>query len=100
MNGDCLQLCTAPWQSPQDTPVMAWQAYIVAHATWRYTTLDGHVVADNQSDISGQLQFQGSDELPVPITISWDGSNWQVSTAIGVQPTGDLARPGLLVGTG
>ncbi len=95
MNGDCREICTAPWQSPQDTPGMAWQAYIVAHISWRYTTLDGHVVADNQPDIGGQLQFLGSNGFPVPITIRLDGSNWQVSANIGVSdsstPLPDLA---------
>lgn len=93
MNGDCREICTAPWQSPQDTPGAAWQAYIVAHASWRYTTLDGHVVADNQSDIGGQLQFLGSNELPAPVAIRWDGTNWNVSTAFGVQSTGELPVP-------
>jgi hypothetical protein len=70
-----------------------WQAYIVAHATWRFTTLDGRVVADAQPDVGGQLQFLGNDERPVPIAIGWDGLQWQVhadfDSATSGSPFGD-----------
>lgn len=78
MNGDCRELCIAPWQTSPTAVSDKWQAYIVAHASWRFTTLDGRVVADAQPDVGGQLQFLGNDERPVPITIGWDGSQWQV----------------------
>ncbi|HEX6541002.1 MAG TPA: hypothetical protein VF040_04545 [Ktedonobacterales bacterium] len=94
MNGDCHEICTAPWQDPQNMPDVPWDAYIVAHASWRYTTLNGRVVADNQSDIGGQLQFLGHNARPIPITIDWDGSNWRVAASIGAGTSGgQLADP-------
>lgn len=85
LNGDCREICTAPWQSTSVSPGAEWQAYIVAHAEWRYATLDGRVVADHLPDAGGQIQALGSDELPVPIAIRWDGSNWHVGAFVGVQ---------------
>lgn len=78
MNGDCREICTAPWQTPPTSADSVWQAYVVAHAEWSYATLDGRVVGSDQPDIGGLLQFLGSDEHPMPITIGWDGSEWQV----------------------
>lgn len=100
MIGDCRELCAAPWQigQPPQAPTEAggvWTAYIVAHASWRYTTLDGRVVAENQPDIGGSLQFLGNDERPLPVTIGWDGSQWQVhadfDSNIAGSPFGDPA---------
>jgi hypothetical protein len=78
MNGDCREICTAPWQTPPTSADSVWQAYVVASPEWSYATLGGRVVADHLPDIGGQLQFLGSDEHPMPITIGWDGSEWQV----------------------
>ena len=95
MNGDCREICTAPWQTPLTSSVRALQAYVVAHPEWSYATLDGRVVAGDQPDIGGQLQFLGSDVYPVPITIGWDGAQWQVyadfDAAIAGSPFGDPA---------
>lgn len=91
MNGDCRELCTAPWQDSLPAPAGAYNAYIVAHPTWRYTSFDGRVLADNAPDIDVRLVRQSAawyepiDELPVPITISWDGSAWKVSASVGVR---------------
>ena len=99
MVGDCLELCAAPWQTPIPPPGAAYQAYIVAHPTWRYTTLDGRVVADNAPDFDVRqaqtaIWYELFDERPMPITIAWDGANWHVSTHISgeIQPT-DLPNP-------
>lgn len=88
MNGDCRELCTAPWQSQSDTTNGTWRAYIVAHVSWRITTLAGQVVADNQPDAGGYLQFLGHDEHPIPITIGWDGSQWSVSATLDASEAG------------
>ncbi len=84
MNGDCREICTAPWQSPPTGWGGAWQVYTVAHEEWSYTTLEGHVVAANQPDIGGELQFLSGSSFPVPLTITWDSSNWNVAANIGV----------------
>jgi hypothetical protein len=78
MRGDCREICTAPWQAPPTAWGGVWQAYIVAHESWSYTTLRGRVVTTNQPDIGGNLSFLNFDEHPVPVSISWDGSGWQV----------------------
>jgi len=85
MNGDCREICTAPWQTTPTAPGRPWPAYILAHASWSYRTADGRVLVDNQPDIGGELQFLGYDEYPVPITIGWDGSVWKVSAGIGLR---------------
>lgn len=97
MNGDCRELCTAPWQSQSDTSSARWRAYIVAHASWHITTLAGQVVADNQPDTGSYLQFLGHDEHPIPITIGWDGSQWSVSAALdGSEPGSPFSAPACL----
>lgn len=97
MNGDCRELCTAPWQSPPGAPGGAYQAYIVAHPTWRYTALDGHVVAENAPDIAVQPDgpwYDVFDERPIPITITWDGAQWRASVVIsGNTAPGELPNP-------
>jgi len=91
MNGDCRELCTAPWQSLPTSWGGSWQAYTVAHEEWSYLTLDGHVVAANQPDIGGELQFLSNSSFPVPLTINWDSSNWNVAANIAVGgPTSPL----------
>lgn len=93
MNGDCRELCTAPWQDSLAATGDTYQAYIVAHPAWRYTTLDGRVVADNAPDFdvqgaeqsTGTVWNESGDDLPTPITISWDGSAWKVSASVGVR---------------
>lgn len=96
MTGDCREICTAPWQSPLATPDGAYPAYIVAHPTWRYTTLDGQVVADTAPDFDVRQAQTAAwndmfDERPMPITITWDGANWHVNARI----EGDTLPSGL-----
>lgn len=88
MNGDCRELCTAPWQTPQNASVSLFQAYIIAHASWRITTLDGRIIVKDQPDASG-LGFLGDNENPVPISIGWSGSQWKVTTTFGVGGASD-----------
>jgi hypothetical protein len=83
MNGDCRELCAAPWQSPPTSWGGSWQTYVVAHEEWEYSTLQGRVVAANQPDIGGSLQFLSNSSFPVPMTINWDGSTWNVHANIG-----------------
>jgi hypothetical protein len=90
MNGDCREICTAPWQTPAKTFGGPWQGYTVAHEEWSYATLQGHVVAANQPDIGGELQFLSNSSFPVPVTITWDGSTWKVTANIG---TSGLSAP-------
>lgn len=93
MNGDCRELCTSPWQDSLPAPADAYNAYIVAHPTWRYSSFDGRVLADNAPDFdvqraaqsTGAAWYEPIDELPVPITISWEGSAWKVSASVGVR---------------
>ncbi|HEU4782523.1 MAG TPA: hypothetical protein VFS83_04205 [Ktedonobacterales bacterium] len=90
MNGDCREICTAPWQTPPDTANGIWQAYIVAHASWHITTLDGHPIEQDPPDVGGVSNLLGNNEVPVPVTISWDGSNWHVDAMVGVRDSSSL----------
>ncbi len=64
-----------------------WQATIYVQLFWRFSALDGRVVADNQADtfIRGQ-----QNDIPVPLNITWDGQRWGVSIAM----PGDYAYSG------
>ena len=97
MVGDCLELCVAPWQNPIAASGSAYQAYIVAHPTWRYTTLDGHVVADNAPDYDvqqqGNLWYEIFDERPTPVDITWDGANWRVNALVSGEAQDELPNP-------
>jgi hypothetical protein len=100
MNGDCREICTAPWQAPQGAQAPdngVWQAYIVGHESWRYTTYDGRLLADNQPGAGGQfrdLQNRGYTDEVIPIAISWDGADWHVTASIGVLSASPLPDPG------
>jgi hypothetical protein len=83
MNGDCRELCAAPWRSPPTSWGGPWQSYVVAHEEWSYSTLQGRIVAEHQPDIGGALRFLGNSSFPVPVTINWDGSNWNVNANSG-----------------
>ncbi|HEY7340270.1 MAG TPA: hypothetical protein VH591_05285 [Ktedonobacterales bacterium] len=85
MNGDCREICIAPWQTPPTSQGGAWQAYIIAHASWHITTLDGHFIEQDPPDVGGISNLLGNNEFPVPIAINWDGSNWHVDAMVGVR---------------
>ncbi|HEY1389924.1 MAG TPA: hypothetical protein VGF38_15405 [Ktedonobacterales bacterium] len=85
MNGDCRELCAAPWRSPPTSWGGPWQSYVVAHEEWSYSTLQGRIVAEHQPDIGGALRFLGNSSFPVPVTINWDGSIWHVDAMVGVR---------------
>lgn len=95
MNGDCREICTAPWQTPQHVPANGlWQAFIIAHSIWHITTPDGQVITPEQPDIGGQLQFLGQDEHPMPVGIGWNGVQWTVTAEFdgaAMTETGDPA---------
>ena len=96
MIGDCLELCAAPWQTSIPPPGAAYQAYIVAHPTWRYTTLDGRVVADNAPDYDvqqGDVWYEIFDERPTPVDITWDGANWRVNALVSGEAQDELPNP-------
>jgi hypothetical protein len=56
-----------------------WPATVYAQLFWRFSTLDGSVVADDQADsfIRGQ-----QNDIAVPLNITWDGRHWGVSIAM------------------
>jgi hypothetical protein len=64
-----------------------WQATVYVQLFWRFSALDGRVVADNQADtfIRGQ-----QNDIAVPLNITWDGQRWGVSIAM----PGDYAYSG------
>lgn len=56
-----------------------WHATIYAQLFWRFSALDGSVVADNQADsfIRGQ-----QNDIEVPLNISWNGQRWGVTISM------------------
>jgi hypothetical protein len=90
MNGDCRQICTAPWQTSLTAQGSVWQAYVVALTEWSYATIEGRVLVDHQPDYGEEMQFLGSNEFPMPVAIGWDGSQWHVSALIGVRNPSSL----------
>ncbi len=60
-------------------PPTLWQATVYVQLFWRFATLDGRVVVDNQADtfIRGQ-----QNDIAVPLNITWDGRHWGVSMSM------------------
>jgi hypothetical protein len=60
-----------------------WDIYIVAYATWDYTTLSGQSVAANQPDTAASTTL----EYTTPLFITWTNSQWRVSD---IPPKNDI----------
>lgn len=90
-NGQNCHIFCAPflYAASPDTQVSStlWQATVYVQLFWRFSTLDGSLVADNQADsfIRGQ-----QNDIAVPLNITWDGQHWGVSIAM----PGDYAYSG------
>jgi hypothetical protein len=78
---NCHIFCTPFFYAAPDVGVSptVWQANVYAQLFWRFSTLDGSVVADNQADsfIRGQ-----QNDIAVPLKITWDGRHWGVSMSM------------------
>ncbi len=70
---NCLWFCTQPSQFEYITE--GWDALVMIHALWDYTTPDGQVVAYNQPDITNDASSEYSH---MSLQITWDGRNWHV----------------------
>lgn len=81
---DCSELCTVaqPPASVVDTPE-TWIAAAIVSAAWTYTTLDGHIVAQNVGEQFG-IQLAA-------LRITWDGAQWHVTPLFGHTPGLDVA---------
>jgi hypothetical protein len=76
---DCSQLCTVhPPPSGVVTSRGDWIAAVVVHASWTYTTSDGHIVALGLGESFG-LQL-------AVLRITWDGIVWHVAPILGTTP--------------
>lgn len=76
---DCGQLCTVPQPPPAVvTSPNDWIAAAEVHASWTYTTLDGHVVGQDIGEAFGV-------QLAV-FRITWDGRAWHASQILGAIP--------------
>ncbi|HEU0004292.1 MAG TPA: hypothetical protein VFQ36_25540 [Ktedonobacteraceae bacterium] len=80
---NCHLFCDIFQYDAPDTSVSPtiWQAYVYVQLFWRFSTLNGQVVADNQADtfIRGQ-----QNDIALPLNITWNGRQWRVSiTMIG-----------------
>jgi hypothetical protein len=72
---DCRRFCTAPDQVFPASPTnQAWSVLALISATWKFTTLDGHIVEQAQPD--------STDEHFIELQITWDGKNWHVKVPV------------------
>jgi hypothetical protein len=78
---NCLLFCDPfMYASPNlNVSPTVWQATVYVQLFWRFTALNGRVVADNQADtfIRGQ-----QNDTQVPLNITWNGRRWGVATTI------------------
>ena len=78
---NCYAFCDRFLYTAPDIAVSStlWQATVYVQLFWRFSALDGRVVADNQADtfIRGQ-----QNDIAVPLNITWNGQRWGVSIAM------------------
>ncbi len=72
MNGDCREICTAPWQTPRMLLAQRWQAYVVALLTGATRRSRGASSPIISQIIGEELQFLGSNEFP-DANLDWLG---------------------------
>lgn len=81
----CRFFCSPPGFAPLTPPeVRQWNVLALIYSTWTYTTLAGHVIAQNQSNSADHL---------LALSITWDGTSWHAGIVFNPQVTsqGDLA---------
>ncbi len=78
---NCYAFCDRFLYTAPDIAVSStlWQATVYVQLFWRFSALDGRVVADNQADtfIRGQ-----QNDIAVRLNITWNGQRWGVSIAM------------------
>ncbi|HZU71025.1 MAG TPA: hypothetical protein VFA09_27355 [Ktedonobacteraceae bacterium] len=83
---DCREFCTAPDQAFPATPInQPWNVLALIAATWKFMTLDGHIVEQNQPDTS--------DEHLIELQITWDGTYWHVKAPISTLESSTTDNP-------
>ncbi|MEO8954167.1 MAG: hypothetical protein ABI396_06705 [Ktedonobacteraceae bacterium] len=94
----CQQLCIVPWHYlPSQFAVPAtnttWVALSYVSFYWDYATANGHVVARNQSAMSGAVAMSA---YPVLLRVLWTGATWQVTPLIGANQAPPLVISSLI----
>jgi hypothetical protein len=94
----CQQLCIVPWhylppQFAAPATDTTWVALSYVSFYWDYTTANGHVVARNQSAISGAVAMSA---YPVLLRVRWTGTTWQVTPLIGANQAPPLVISSLI----
>ena len=76
---DCRLFCDSPFLGGPvaATPAPAWEPFAIVHALWQFAAPDGRIIVPEQADtfIRGM-----EDEHFVPLSITWDGRQWHVTT--------------------
>lgn len=77
---NCHLFCNPFGYSAPDLPVSTtrWLAYAYMQLFWQFSTFQGQVIADNQTDTF--IRGQQNDSF-VPLDITWNGKQWGVSIA-------------------
>ena len=82
----CRRFCTAPDQFFPSTPTdSAWSVLALVSASWKFTTLDGHIVEQDQPD--------STDEHLIELHVTWDGENWRVEVPVNTLENSGVSNP-------
>ncbi|HLX56827.1 MAG TPA: hypothetical protein VKR83_07370 [Ktedonobacteraceae bacterium] len=77
-NQNCRLFCDLPAFIGSNTALSpaVWQTSVVVNLLWRFATVDGRVVAENQADsfILGE-----QNDIEVSMNITWNGKQWGVT---------------------
>ncbi|HEV2583153.1 MAG TPA: hypothetical protein VGT44_19995, partial [Ktedonobacteraceae bacterium] len=85
---DCHTFCTLQ-EPPGVASTTRWDVFAVIKTLWDYTTLSGQVVTQNQP---AETDNAGNEYL-INLYITWDGSQWHVTTSVPGNTT-DFVTPG------
>jgi hypothetical protein len=81
----CQGICTQPGQSPGQS--QGWFVFVSLSALWDYATMDGQIIAQNQSDKLSAPTTASVDSVNFELLqITWESGSWHV--AIGFRASG------------
>lgn len=82
---DCHLFCTSILSASSSG--QEWDIVVPARVVWTFATASGQILEHDVSDNSLADYITGDpiDEVLVPLSIMWDGQNWQVTSRIGVR---------------
>jgi len=87
---DCRTFCTAStYFNVNTTSMRTWNVFVTVRSVWEYTTLTGTPVVQHQVN---RLSATSIIEHLIPLQISWDGTQWHVTSAFSLVSVGTQQR--------